>query len=332
MDSFIPVAFASDDNGYLSLTVAIYSLVQTACPAARYRILLLSNGLTEEHLARVREEIERRGCTLEVVEMRERLAHADFADVIKRSYADLPVTAFARLFLPELFPSIEKLVYLDTDVLVCENLLPLFNVSLGENAVAAVYEETRDGHVCHLARMPEAMFGYFNSGVLVMNLSFFREHYSVQFWLEQIATYVELPDLDQGLLNRALFRHVVSLHPRWNWHDGMSRLAVSHLFVFRWRGWTERQAIEAAVRPAILHFYGTKKPWFENWRYEGHRYERAMKACGFNITRRYYDGTRQTYQYRYLRGKQLIHGIADGTVRTLLFLAWLVVGRKGNVC
>ena len=77
-----------------------------------------------------------------------------------------------------------------------------------------------------------------------------------------------------------LFRSV-PLHPRWNWHDGLTRRILKNdpreQF---WRGVTPRQAVEAALEPGILHYQGVHKPWRYNWRYEGERYERVMREAG----------------------------------------------------
>ena len=39
-------------------------------------------------------------------------------------------------------------------------------------------------------------------------------------------------------------------------------------------------AIGVALEPGILHYQGVHKPWRYNWRYEGERYERAMREAG----------------------------------------------------
>lgn len=86
---------------------------------------------------------------------------------------------------------------------------------------------------------------------------------------------------DQDALNGALCELTVPLHPRWNWHDGLTRRILKNDPRERfWRGVTPRQAVEAALEPGILHYQGVHKPWRYNWRYEGERYERAMREAG----------------------------------------------------
>ncbi len=97
------------------------------------------------------------------------------------SVKDAPVTvgAFYRLVLTEILPpDVEKVIYLDSDVIVNTNIARLWEIELGDKIFAAVPEAAngmllqkimplcREGYV-----KPE---DYFNSGVLLMNLNRLR--------------------------------------------------------------------------------------------------------------------------------------------------------------
>src|SRR5437879_3158835 len=76
-----------------------------------------------------------------------------------------------RIFLPELLPELDRVLYLDADVIVVDSLIPLWNVDLSEDYLAAVTNVFQAAHVHRPVELglagPRA---YFNSGVMVLNL------------------------------------------------------------------------------------------------------------------------------------------------------------------
>lgn len=85
--------------------------------------------------------------------------------------------AWFRLFLPDILDeSIDRVLYLDTDTIVCGDLSDLFTIDLGNYSIAGCmdYMGFKDGIYKRLG-YPES-HGYICSGVLVMNLKYFREH------------------------------------------------------------------------------------------------------------------------------------------------------------
>ena len=163
--------------------------------------------------------------------------------------------AWGRVFIPELLKEERgNILYLDIDVLVCRDLTELFRTNMDGKAVGVVFE----------------------------NVDVFRERNLVRAVLDYAVTHRDrLTCPDQDALNGALCELTVPLHPRWNWHDGLTRRILKNdpreQF---WRGVTPRQAVEAALEPGILHYQGVHKPWRYNWRYEGERYERVMREAG----------------------------------------------------
>lgn len=235
------VVLASDNRGILPLSVTVFSLLNTAGPETFYKIYVLSDGIDGENRASVERLAAPFDCRLDIL-------------------------------------------YLDIDVLVCRDLTELFRTNMDGKAVGVVFENfSRPGsHFNERLEMPLTCTGYFNSGVLLMNVDVFRERNLVRAVLDYAVTHRDrLTCPDQDALNGALCELTVPLHPRWNWHDGLTRRILKNdpreQF---WRGVTPRQAVEAALEPGILHYQGVHKPWRYNWRYEGERYERVMREAG----------------------------------------------------
>ncbi len=118
-----------------------------------------------------------------------------------------------RLLLPELLPSYDKILYLDCDIIVRQDMGVLFrNKDLKENYLAAVYEapiEDQSERIKALGCIPGH---YFNSGVLLMNLKQMREENVSSKLLKACEKdYMEFPD--QDALNQVCQGRVLPLGP-----------------------------------------------------------------------------------------------------------------------
>jgi lipopolysaccharide biosynthesis glycosyltransferase len=169
----------------------------------------------------------------------------------------IPRTMWYRIFLPELLPDVERVLYLDADTLVVDDLAPLFDRPLDGAYVAAVPNvfEPRFAQRPQELALPRAQ-PYFNSGVLLFDLARMRDDGCTQ-QIVRMAKNEPLLWPDQDALNVVLGGRQVTLHPRWN--------AMNSLFLLR-----EAQATfgaetvrDACARPAIVHFEGPalSKPW-----------------------------------------------------------------------
>jgi len=164
-----------------------------------------------------------------------------------------------RIFLPELRPDVDRMIYLDSDALVVDSLLPLWRTDLGESYLAAVTNVFEH----HYAARPKQLglagtHVYFNAGVLLMNLDAMRRDGCSERLLEYgVSNAARLLWRDQDALNVVLGARRLSLHPRWN--------CMNAFFVFPWAADVfGAEALEEAKRnPAVRHFEGPdhNKPW-----------------------------------------------------------------------
>jgi lipopolysaccharide biosynthesis glycosyltransferase len=164
-----------------------------------------------------------------------------------------------RIFLPELLPDVERVLYLDVDTLALDSIRPLWDVSLDNalvGAVTNVFEEWRGTE--HTDRLGLQQRDYFNSGVLLLNLDEMRRSDTVAE-LRRVAgeRAEELLWPDQDVLNLVLGPRRVPLHPRWN--------AMNSVMLFDNAAdvFGADQVAEARSNPAIRHFEGpgANKPW-----------------------------------------------------------------------
>lgn len=276
----VTVVFASDARGILPLSVAAWSVAENAAQDTTCHICILSDGIEQQAQENLKQLIAKAG-------VRHRLSFIDISGIVP---ADLNVTAcwpraaWGRIFLPNLLPNTARVIYLDIDTLTCTDLKELLNLPMGDAALGVVLEhESHEGsHFNERLHIPQNCLGYFNSGVLLMNLEVFRRDNLVdkvvQFAQKNSAV---LTCPDQDALNGALCDRLIQIHPRWNWHDGLTRLILKRdISAPLWRGNPPKQSLEAALYPGILHYQGQNKPWLYNYRIEGQRYADSMLRAG----------------------------------------------------
>jgi lipopolysaccharide biosynthesis glycosyltransferase len=139
--------------------------------------------------------------------------------------SSFPVTVFLRLFIPYMIDQdADKVIYLDVDTIVQDDISNLWNIDLGDYTVGAVqdYSKTVD---CKWAGIPNykqlGLNGdtkYFNSGVLLINPKKWRKENitsEVISVLGKYRQYVVMPD--QYGLNVVFANKWLELDPRWNW-------------------------------------------------------------------------------------------------------------------
>lgn len=168
--------------------------------------------------------------------------------------------SWARVLLPEMLPALDRVIYLDADVLALRSLSPLWREDLGGavlGAVRNVVEPAMHSHVASLGIANPRC--YFNAGVLLVDLAAMRADRS---W-ERISEYVrgvgrQLEWFDQDALNVIYGERWKPIHPRWNAQNSF----------WAWSEWAagvfgSEELSEAIRDPAIVHFEGPSicKPW-----------------------------------------------------------------------
>jgi lipopolysaccharide biosynthesis glycosyltransferase len=277
------VVYASDERGVNPLGVAIYSLVSSASETTVYKVYVLSNGITDKSISRLENIATGKNS-------RHRIVFINVSELATRCQLPVkerwPVTAWTRIFIPDLLPQDECLVlYCDIDTLVCRDLAELFQTSLQGKAIGAVLEHVsgQGSHFNERLGMPLDCPGYFNSGVMILDLDAFRKQNLIEKILQYAREYGDrLTCPDQDALNGALCHNVQPIHHKWNWHDGLTRLILKRSIKSAMsRGATLEDSVESALRPGILHYQGPNKPWRYNHRIERKRYEDAIIESGF---------------------------------------------------
>ena len=174
--------------------------------------------------------------------------------------------AYYRLMLSEILPkTIHKVLYLDGDIIVRHSLLPLWNIDLKDHPVGVVTDGI-EGDLEHYRRLNyPPQLGYFNSGVILVNLEYWREHDVVSTFLNYLQEHADkIIYHDQDVLNAIFSDNKVVLPIKYNLTCG-----------FLWKtpqyddSKYKEELVEALRDPVIVHFAGCK-PWDRSRKNQGH--------------------------------------------------------------
>ena len=132
--------------------------------------------------------------------------------------ASIPIGTYFRLFLSEaLPPEMDKVLWLDGDMVINGDISDLWEEDVTDYAVGAV-PDFENNNVHNMNRLGyDAAFGYFNGGVLLINLKHWRENHVFRSFMDYIEKHFELLNLyDQDVLNYVLHASKKELSIRHN--------------------------------------------------------------------------------------------------------------------
>lgn len=199
----IPIFFAIDDGYTPFLAVALKSLLDNASKDYNYCIKVLHTNVNEEHKNQIKK-FECENVNVEFVDLSYYIEKVQDKLYTRDYYTN---TTYFRLFLPELYPQYNKVLYLDSDIIVVGDISELYNTDMGTNLVAAAPDDIIQTNKV-FQDYAELVVGvakyqhYFNAGVLLMNLDELRKFNFQEKFLYLLGKVKFSVAQDQDYLNR----------------------------------------------------------------------------------------------------------------------------------
>lgn len=220
MKDTIPIFFASNDKYVPYLDVAILSIVANSSKENNYEIIVLKTDISQENQNKLLKH-NRENVSIVFYDVKEML------EPIKKTLPNVfyyTLAAYFRLFIETAFLQYDKAIYLDCDLVVLTDIAKLYNQDIGDNLVAAAYEQNTDrseafsNYVENIIGIPHNT--YFNSGVMLMNLKEFRKFKVQERFLHMLTTYnFDCLAPDQEYINTICHGRVKYLPTGWNKHS-----------------------------------------------------------------------------------------------------------------
>ena len=167
----------------------------------------------------------------------------------------LPQSMYFRFMLPEIIND-SSVLYLDCDIIVRHSLRDLFNIDLTNYACGVVEDQCGDDVRMH--NRINMFSRYFNSGVLLMNLDYWRKYDIAKKLIDYIAASDWLMCPDQDALNVILEGKILFLDYKYNFQEGFYH-TLAWLRADKWK------LVECAQKdPVIVHYTAGEKPWHKD--------------------------------------------------------------------
>ena len=250
--------FPVDDNYIPYLSVTLASIVRHASKKYVYHITVLHDGLSCKSRKILRKYQNNNNIFIWFFNVTAKV-HSLSVKLDVRDY--YTITTYYRIFLPDLFPLFNKGLYLDSDIVLLDDVAKLYFTDLGDNLVGAVpdasvqlYKEFCN-YVDKVIEMDHSK--YFNAGVLLMNFKKLREYGFEKRVISLLKKVTFKVAQDQDLLNYLCKDKALLIDAKWN---------VMPL--------GERQE-----NPSLIHYNLMFKPWnLNNIMYEEEFFKYAELA------------------------------------------------------
>ncbi len=257
------------DNNYAPYTgISMTSVMETNKDAEEIVFYVVGDRVSEDNLRRLERQVKVYGDT-------RRLVLIDGQDWVKR-LVDMTMLTYRgghaanlRLFFTEYIEEdVERVLYLDSDTIVCQNLAPLFETEMGTTPVGVVLDS--------LSAYYKPVVGfkdddyYFNSGVVLFDVKNWKENRCKERLLELLRDYPKphFMNPDQDVLNILLKDQKLVLSPKYNFQTTHQVYSNSTYYAnySRVGYYTEDEINEARRQPVVLHAYRFlgQFPWHKN--------------------------------------------------------------------
>ncbi|UJL46299.1 glycosyltransferase family 8 protein [Virgibacillus sp. NKC19-16] len=244
-----------NSNYMKPLKIMLYSLFVNNEGEA-FTIYLMHSSMKEAELSDINQYIADHGQSLEIITVTD--DYFKGAPVLKHYTKEMYYRLLAFKFLPS---ELDKILYLDPDILVINEIRTLYDMDISGSLYAAAYHEIASVTEINKLRLkPYDMEAYYNSGVLLMNLDLQREKMKEQ----EIFDYVEenkkrLLYPDQDIINALYSQDIKNLDEViYNYDPRYYRYykAVS----------SGKMDVDYVIHNTrFIHYRGKKKPWNKNY-------------------------------------------------------------------
>jgi len=207
----IHIALTFDQN-YLTPFFVVLTSVFSNNPASCIHVHAIATGLSIAEKDRIRAFVQQHQNEITFYEV----SSEQLAGFAVPQNSHLSVATYYRLFLPYLITEeVDKLLYLDTDIVVIGSLSELYNTNLEALLFAAVPEVSATKNRPDLGIYEENI--YFNAGVMLMNIAEWKKRRISEKAIQCIQNYPEkLIYHDQDALNIVAENHYYKLDGKYN--------------------------------------------------------------------------------------------------------------------
>lgn len=250
----IPIVFSVNDKFSKFASVAIQSIIENATIGHKYIIYVFYINLSKSNIDKL-ESQKNQYVEIKCVNINKYIELKNFYEI-----GDYTYEIYFRYYIPKILKQYDKIIYLDSDIIIVEDIAKLYYEDIGDKPIAAV---TDFEHYMNNKNND------FNSGVLVINTKEF-ERLQIRKKCIELIKLKKYDFPDQDALNEICKNNVYILNPKYNYQVS---LAYYHKFKKNIRKRNFKKLFQE--QPIIIHFSYITKPIYnifskynnEFWKY-----------------------------------------------------------------
>ncbi len=262
----VAVALAANNYFVPYLGVTLASVAKNSSAQNNYDILVLSADISETSKAQLQKVIAGRGnFSLRFINPKKKID--GFLPYLHGHFGH--IETYYRLILPDILPQYQKVLYLDSDMVVCVDVAQLFAENVDGVLLAACHDADTAGlyNGWQKERKPysDSVLGlkypyqYFQAGTILFNLDEFRKTFRTKDLLD-FASKEKWLLQDQDVLNKLCEGRVKYVDMAWNVMVDYNGVRMKEIIALAPQ-WLNRMYTEARKNPKIIHYAGSQKPW-----------------------------------------------------------------------
>ena len=262
----IPVVFATDDNFVPYIGVAIKSLIENASEENNYDVVILYADIDEYNIKRLKT-LEQENVSVRFYHMTDLMEEYKEHWFVHWAYSQ---ATYYRFFIQKIFKDYSKVLYLDGDIIILDDIANLYNIDIEDNYLIGVQDISQQmtGYIgekfrediLHIDREK-----YINTGVLSLNIKKLQEIDFTQLCIDTLKKITKPPFQDQDIIN-----YIANGHIKYISHDYNLLWNCIHFYKDskeRIKPEIYEKFIKAWETPKIIHYAGAYKPWKQPWLY-----------------------------------------------------------------
>lgn len=241
----IDIVLCTDENYVRYYSVVVASALSNADKPSSYRFHVVTSGLTEETSTSIVSLAENMGAKLYIYNV-----DLDFFSTVKADLGRFGLSTLLRLYMGNSLPwDCNRVLYLDGDLIVLDDLTNLWNTDLQGHIIGAVPD------LCSPKVFESRSTPYFNAGVLLIDLKKWRSNKIAEKALDFLSKG-DAQYLDQDALNHVFSGRWCPLDVKFNMQP-----AAYTAYEKKYDYISRNQIRDAVQFPNIVHFIGPVKPW-----------------------------------------------------------------------
>lgn len=246
MTSKVSVAFSTDKNYVQPTVVAMASvLVNTKSDIDFY---VLSSDLSEDDKNSFLQIKTVRNCNIVFKEINQ----DDYKKYFPAIDAHYTLPVYYRFLIPQLFPELDKVLYLDGDVIVKDDIAKLFAIDLENYPLAMCEDFNKYTMNARLSMRKDSI--YYNAGVILFNCKKWRvEDLASKLFALALKNRDAVTFPIQDVLNPYMEGRILTIDKKWN---SQVYQTEENKIIYNFN--SQKDAT------SIIHYIGKIKPWSSN--------------------------------------------------------------------